>query len=83
MDLIERMPEERLIEVIRLIEGMAPATHAQLRAGWDTLPEDDEPLTQEDLAALARARAARDRGEKGITHEEMGRRMRDRRSRAA
>ncbi len=55
-----------------------PATRKFLRAMIEdplelsmlTAPLDDEPLTAEDVAALAEARASLDRGE-GIPHEEI------------
>lgn len=40
-------------------------------------PEDDEPLTEEDLAAIERTRAAIARGEL-VPHEEVVRRSRER-----
>jgi hypothetical protein len=52
-DLIDRIPEEELPAAKRFLEYLAvsPAYRAALSA-----PQDDEPVTQDDAAAIARAR---------------------------
>ncbi len=57
--LLDAIPEDRLADVRTALTQLAdPVLLALL-----TAPEDDEPVTEEDLAALAEARAARERGE--------------------
>jgi hypothetical protein len=57
--LLDAIPEDRLADVREALEQLAdPVLLALLMA-----PEDDEPVTDEDLAALAEARAERERGE--------------------
>ena len=57
--LLDAIPEDRLPAIREALERLAdPLTLALL-----TAPEDDEPVTEEDLAALAEARAARERGD--------------------
>jgi hypothetical protein len=52
-DLVDRIPEEELPAAQRFLESLAvsPAYRAALSA-----PPDDEPLTEADIAAIARAR---------------------------
>jgi hypothetical protein len=52
-DLIDRIPEEELPTARRFLEYLAvsPAYRAALSA-----PPDDEPVTESDAAAMARAR---------------------------
>lgn len=57
--LLDAIPEDRLADVRTALTQLAdPVLLALL-----TAPEDDEPVTEEDLAALAEARAERERGE--------------------
>ncbi len=57
--LLDAIPEDRLADIREALTRLAdPVLLALL-----TAPEDDEPVTAEDLAALAEARAARERGE--------------------
>ena len=57
--LLDAIPEVRLADVREALERLAdPVLLALLMA-----PEDDEPVMDEDLAALAEARAERERGE--------------------
>ena len=56
---LDAIPEDRLADVREALERLAdPVLLALL-----TAPQDDEPLTDEDLAALAEAHAERERGE--------------------
>jgi hypothetical protein len=52
-DLVDRIPEDELPAAQRLLESLAgsPAYRAALAA-----PPDDEPVTEADAAAIARAR---------------------------
>jgi len=69
--LLDAIPEDRLPAIRETLEQLAdPVTLALLAA-----PEDDEPLTDEDLAALAEARAERERGETTTLNEYMARRQ--------
>jgi len=57
--LLDAIPEDKLPAVRAALEQLAdPVMLALLMA-----PEDDEPLTEEDLESVAEARAARERGE--------------------
>ena len=57
--MLDAIPEDRLPRVREALEQLTdPLLLALL-----TAPEDDEPVTDEDLAALAEARTERERGE--------------------
>jgi hypothetical protein len=66
-DLIERLPENEIATVYRLLAGLLadPLWIANV-----TAPLDDEPYTPEQQADDAEAQAAIDRGE-GIAHAQM------------
>jgi hypothetical protein len=66
-DLIERLPENEIATVYRLLAGLLadPLWIASV-----TAPVDDEPYTSEQQADDAEAQAAIDRGE-GIPHAQM------------
>jgi hypothetical protein len=66
-DLVDRIPEEELPAAKRFLEYLAvsPAYRAALSA-----PPDDEPLTEADVTAIARARAEVRAG-KVISHDEI------------
>jgi hypothetical protein len=66
-DLIERIPENEVVTVYRLLAGLLadPLWIASV-----TAPVDDEPYTPEQQADDAEAQAAIDRGE-GIAHAQM------------
>ena len=66
-DLIERLPENEIATVYRLLAGLLadPLWIASV-----TAPVDDEPYTPEQQADDAEAQAAIDRGE-GIAHAQM------------
>ncbi len=61
-DLIEEMPEHRALQVERYIEALEEVDDP-LMAALEAAPEDDEPLDEEDLAAIAAAEAELARGE--------------------
>ena len=67
---IDLLPDTRLAEVSELLEKLADPVLWALA----TAPEDDEPLTEEDIAALDEGRAALARGEV-IPDEEVWRRL--------
>ena len=66
-DLVDRIPEDELAAAERLLESLAvsPAYRAALSA-----PPDDEPLTEADIAAIARAQDEVRAG-KVSSHEEI------------
>ncbi|MGP8246136.1 MAG: hypothetical protein ACLQVN_16650 [Bryobacteraceae bacterium] len=66
-DLIDRIPEEELPAAKRFLEYLvvSPAYRAALFA-----PPDDEPVTEEDAAAIARARSEVRAGNV-ISHDEV------------
>jgi hypothetical protein len=66
-DLIERLPEQEIATVYRLLAGLLadPLWIASV-----TAPVDEEPYTPEQQADDAEAQAAIDRGE-GISHAQM------------
>jgi hypothetical protein len=66
-DLIERLPENEIATVYRLLAGLLADP---LRIASVTAPADDEPYTPEQQADDAEAQAAIDRGE-GISHAQM------------
>ena len=73
-ELVDALPERELETAVRVLEGLAalalsdPVAQALAQA-----PEDDEPVSEEEEAAVAEARAELDRGE-FIPHEEVKRR---------
>ena len=66
-DLIERLPENEIATVYRLLAGLLADT---LWIASVTAPDDDEPYTPEQQADDAEAQAAIDRGE-GVSHAQM------------
>ena len=68
--LVEALPESQLDAAAAALEPLAdPVLRALLMA-----PEDDEPLTAEEQAAIAESRAAYGRGE-FVAHDELKRRL--------
>ncbi len=57
--MLDAIPEDRLPHVRETLEPLTDPVMLALL----TAPEDDEPVTAEDLVALAEARAERERGE--------------------
>ncbi|MGD0498854.1 MAG: hypothetical protein ABSC23_10515 [Bryobacteraceae bacterium] len=66
-DLVDRIPDEELPAAKRFLEYLAvsPAYRAALSA-----PADDEPVTEADIAAIARA-SAEVRAGKVVSHDEI------------
>lgn len=54
--LIEELPESETDTVARYLEAMRTAAGDPVMLALLTAPEDDEPLTDEDVAALREAR---------------------------
>ena len=73
--LVERIPEGDLDVVKRMLAGLLAGRDGEedpLRAFLESCPEDDEPTTDEDLAAIRAGREELARGEL-IPHEEVAR----------
>lgn len=71
--IIEKLPEERLTDALDYLEDLLAPEYS-----LEDAPVDDEPETPEERAAVERAKAGIARG-KGIPHEELMRRVRERR----
>jgi predicted transcriptional regulator len=72
--LVDDLPEEKVHAVLRLVEYLRnPEEDPVLRALRDA-PPDDEPITQEDLAAIEEAEEDVRQG-RLIPHEEVCRRL--------
>ncbi|MGE3911576.1 MAG: hypothetical protein AB7K36_19610 [Chloroflexota bacterium] len=63
-ELLESVPDDRLADAEAAIAALAEPPYRPLSEA----PEDDEPLTEEDLAAIAETRAEIARG-KTIPHD--------------
>jgi hypothetical protein len=59
---VDRLPEDELHSALRYVEYLRDDADPLLRA-LDEAPEDDEPLTEEDIRAIAESRAEYARGE--------------------
>lgn len=71
--MVEELSDSDLAVVKRMLQGLLPAQETEedpLRAFLESCPEDDEPTTEEDLAAIASGREELARGEL-IPHEEI------------
>ncbi len=66
-DLVERIPEEELTTAQRFLEYLA--SNPALRAVLTALP-DDEPVTEDDAAAISRAEADI-RASRIVSHEDI------------
>jgi hypothetical protein len=67
-DLIEQLPRRQLSAVVGLLEAMLDPISRKLAAA----PIDDEPETEEERRAVEQSREwLRQRGGKGIPHEEV------------
>ena len=70
--LIDRLPETQLSALVGLLEAIVDPVTAALRDA----PIDDEPETEEERLAVAKAREwLGENGGKGIPHEEAMRRL--------
>lgn len=76
IDLVDQLSPEDL-EIARvLLERLAPAplTLDELRAHWDLMPPDDEPISEGIAQEIAEANARWERDHQGIPHSEVRRR---------
>ncbi len=69
--LVDELPEPELPAAKRFLEYLRQAADP-LRLALDSAPVDDEPLTEEDLAAIREGFADREQGET-VLHEEVKR----------
>ena len=78
--LVDELPEDDLFTARRLLRGLTLTRDQQeqdtLVGFLERCPEDDEPTTEEDLAAVERGRDAALRGEL-VTHDAVIQRSRD------
>jgi hypothetical protein len=68
--LLDVLPGEKLSAVYNLLEVLADLPADSLARSLAMAPVDEEELTPETIAALARANASLDRGE-SVSHEEI------------
>jgi predicted transcriptional regulator len=66
--LVDELPDDDLVAAKRFLEYLRFRSHDPLRALLDVAPLDDEPVTDEDLAAIREGRAEKARGEV-VSHE--------------
>jgi len=73
--LVEKLPEPELVPGRRFLEYLRQQPADSLRVLLDTAPLDDEPVTEDDLAAIREGLEEHARGET-IPHEEVKRLLR-------
>lgn len=69
--LVDELPEPELVAARRYLEYLRQ-TADPLRRALDAAPEDDEPLSAEDVAAIREGRRERAKGET-TSHDEIKR----------
>ena len=74
--LVDELPENELLAARRFLEYLR-RTEDPLRAVLDAAPIDDEPLTEEDLAAIRDGLEDKARGDV-VSHEEVKRLLHER-----
>jgi hypothetical protein len=73
--LVDRVPEDSLAAAERALADIAePRPAVSLREHLESLPYDDETLTEEELASIERGRESMRQG-RGISDEELDRRL--------
>lgn len=76
VDLVDRLSPDDL-EIARvLLERLAPAplTLDELRTRWNSMPPDDEPVSEGTAQEIAEANARWERDHQGVPHNELRRR---------
>ena len=73
--LVDKLPEPELPAAMRFLEYLRQAGDP-LQPVLDSAPVDDEPLTEEDLAAIRKGFVDRDQGET-VSHREVKRLLRE------
>lgn len=61
--LVDKLPDDELVAAQRFLEYLRFRSQDPLRAFLDKAPLDDEPVTEEDLAAIREGLAEKARGE--------------------
>lgn len=74
--LVDELPEPELPAARRLLESLRQHPEDPLRLVLSAAPLDDEPVTDEDLAAIREGLAEKARGET-VSHEEVKRLLRE------
>jgi predicted transcriptional regulator len=74
--LVDELPDAELPAAKRFLEYLRQQVEDPLRVFLNAAPIDDEPVTDEDLAAIREALAERARGEV-VSHEEVKRILRE------
>ena len=67
--LVDELPDDELVAAMRFLEHLRFRSKDPLRALLNEAPLDDEPVTDEDLAAIQEGLADKARGEV-VSHEE-------------
>lgn len=67
--LVDELPDDELVAAKRFLENLRFRSKDPLRVLLDEAPLDDEPMTDEDLAAIREGLAEKARGEV-VSHEE-------------
>lgn len=70
--LIEEFPEAEITRVSRVLRALLPSAEEERLYTVDTAPEDDEPYTPEERAAVAEALRDVEEG-RTVSHEEVKR----------
>jgi len=70
--LVDELPDDDLVAARRFLEYLRFRSQDPLRVLLDGAPIDDEPTTEEDLAAIREGRADQTQGEV-VSHEEVER----------
>jgi hypothetical protein len=74
--LVDELPEPELLAARRFLEYLRHQPADPLRLVLDAAPLDDEPTTEEDLAAVREGLKEKSRGET-VSHEEVQRFVRE------
>lgn len=74
--LVDELPEPELAAARRFLEYLRQQPSDSLRVALDAAPLDDEPVTEDDLAAIREGFDEQARGET-VSHEEVKRLLRE------
>lgn len=74
--LVDELPEPELAAAKRFLEYLRQQPSDSLRLALDAAPLDDEPVTEDDLAAIREGFSDQARGET-LSHEEVKRLLRE------
>lgn len=73
--IIEELPDGDLVTAERVLAALVDTAEQVHEWHMDEAPEDDEPETPEESAAIEAAKARMAAGDPGIPHEEIRRRV--------